>query len=224
MARLWVGTGDGGAANDRFGNGQNPQTLLGKMLRLDVLSDPSKPYSIPADNPWVDEQWNGKPVRPEIWALGLRNPWRYSFDRSTGDLWIGDVGQNTFEEVNLVPAGSQGGLNFGWPIMEGLHCFQSANCDATGLQQPIIEYDHTGNCSVTGGYVYRGATEALQGVYFYADYCSMTIWAATQNADGTWSSEVVLKADSPITSFGQDEQGELYVVESGGRISRLVEE
>ena len=120
---LWIGTGDGGAANDRFGNGQNPQTWLGKMLRIDVTTDPQKPYEIPADNPSVAQQWK---VQPEIWAVGLRNPWRYSFDRANGDLWIGDVGQNRIEEVDVVRAGSKGGLNFGWPLMEGPNCFQKA--------------------------------------------------------------------------------------------------
>ncbi len=126
---LWIGTGDGGAANDRFGNGQNPATLLGKMLRIDVTSDGEDPYVIPADNPWVTADWNGQDVRDEVWAVGLRNPWRYSFDRQTGDLWIADVGQNLIEEINFVPAADvqAGGLNFGWPIMEGKSCFQSAN-------------------------------------------------------------------------------------------------
>lgn len=218
---LWVGTGDGGASNDRFGNGQNPQTLLGKMLRIDVMSDPTQPYTIPADNPWVTAQWNGQTVRDEIWALGLRNPWRYSFDAATNDLWIADVGQNTWEEVNFVAAGSAGGLNFGWPIMEGLHCFQQAECDATGLVPPVIEYDHSGNCSITGGHVYRGSIPALQGVYFYADYCSMRIWAATPAGDGTWKSDLVLQSDAPITSWGADQDGELYIVEANGHISRL---
>ena len=220
---LWIGTGDGGGANDRFGNGQNPQTLLGKMLRIDVTSDPSQPYTIPADNPWVSAQWNGQVVRSEIWALGLRNPWRYSFDAATGDLWISDVGQNTYEEVNLAPASSEGGLNFGWPIMEGLHCFQAADCDPTGLVLPIIEYDHSGNCSITGGHVYRGEAAALQGVYFYADYCSMRIWAASPNGEGGWQSAEVLQGESPITSWGVDQQGELYIVEASGRISRLAQ-
>jgi glucose/arabinose dehydrogenase len=218
---LWVGTGDGGASNDRFGNGQNPQTLLGKMLRIDVMSDPTQPYTIPADNPWVTAQWNGQAVRGEIWALGLRNPWRYSFDATTNDLWIADVGQNTWEEVNFVAAGSAGGLNFGWPLMEGLHCFQQAECDATGLLPPVIEYDHSGNCSITGGHVYRGSIPALQGVYFYADYCSMRIWAATPAGDGTWKSDLVLQSDAPITSWGADQDGELYIVEANGHISRL---
>ena len=218
---LWVGTGDGGASNDRFGNSQNPQTLLGKMLRIDVMSDPTQPYTIPADNPWVTAQWNGQTVRGEIWALGLRNPWRYSFDAATNDLWIADVGQNTWEEVNFVAAGSAGGLNFGWPLMEGLHCFQQAECDATGLLPPVIEYDHSGNCSITGGHVYRGSIPALQGVYFYADYCSMRIWAATPAGDGTWRSDLVLQSDAPITSWGADQDGELYIVEANGHISRL---
>jgi glucose/arabinose dehydrogenase len=221
---LWVGTGDGGAANDRFGNGQNPQTLLGKMLRIDVTTNPAEPYTIPADNPWLNAQWNGQPTLPEIWAVGMRNPWRYSFDAATGDLWIADVGQNAYEEVNLIPAGSAGGLNFGWPIMEGLHCFQTADCDPSGLVIPIIEYEHSGNCSITGGYVYRGETPELQGVYFYADYCSMRIWAAIQGNDGAWNDVQVLQGESSITSWGEDEAGELYVVEAGGRISRLTTE
>ncbi len=154
---LYMGTGDGGAANDRYGNGQNPATLLGKMLRLDVTSTPGS-YVIPADNPWIDAQWNGQDVRDEVWAVGLRNPWRYSFDRLTGDLWIGDVGQNIYEEIDFVAAASPGGLNFGWPIMEGTHCFpDSAACDPAGLEIPVADYRHGADgCSVTGGYVYRG--------------------------------------------------------------------
>lgn len=216
-----VGTGHGGAANDRFGNGQNPQTLLGKMLRIDVTSDPVQPYTIPADNPWVSAEWHGQDVRGEYSGRLARNPWRYSFDAATNDLWIADVGQNSWEEINFVPAGSVVASNSGWPIMEGLHCFQQAECDATGLVQPVIEYDHSGNCSVTGGYIYRGAIAALEGADFYADYCSMRIWAATPNGDGTWSSALVLQGDAPITSWGEDEGGELYVVEASGRISRL---
>ncbi len=120
---LYIGTGDGGAAADRFGNGQNPDTLLGKMLRLDVTSDLTVPYTIPADNPWVESDWNGVDARDEIWAFGLRNPWRFSFDRQTDDLWIADVGQNVYEEINFIPAGSESGLNFGWPILEGYTLF-----------------------------------------------------------------------------------------------------
>ena len=224
---LWIGTGDGGAANNRFGNAQNPDTYLAKMLRIDVTSDPSVPYTIPADNPWVNADLNGVDVRDEIWADGLRNPWRYSFDRATGDLWIADVGQNQYEEVNFTPAGSPGGLNYGWSIMEGNHCFQSSECDSTGLELPIAEYDHAGgHCSITGGYVYRGsASPELAGVYLFGDYCSGVIWAVTPNADGSWNSEVVLESDVMISSFGEDEAGELYITDlSSGTIYQVVTE
>jgi glucose/arabinose dehydrogenase len=223
---LWIGTGDGGAAMDRFGNGQNPNTLLGKMLRLDVTSDPSQPYLIPADNPWVTDTWNGFEVEDEIWAVGLRNPWRYSFDRETGDLWIADVGQNRFEEVNLVPTGSPGGLNFGWPIMEGLHCV-SEPCDQEGLHLPLVEYvNGGGNCSVTGGYVYRGARfPHLHGVYFFGDYCSGRIWATWQADQGQWETVQVLENAGMLSSFGEDEAGELYVTDlSSGVVSELISE
>ena len=169
--RLWIGAGDGGGSNDRYGNGQNPGTLLGKMLRLDVTSDPDQPYAIPANNPWLNSDWNGQDVRDEVWAVGLRNPWRYSFDRDTGDLWIADVGQNRYEEINIVPAGSPGGLNFGWPISEGSHCFpEDKVCDLSGLEAPAFDYSHDdGNCSITGGYVYRGTQiPALRGAYLFS--------------------------------------------------------
>ncbi len=217
---LYVGTGDGGAANDKFGNGQNPATLLGKMLRLDVTSDPRQPYTVPADNPWVTATWNGQEVRDEIWALGLRNPWRYSFDRRTGDLWIGDVGQTAWEEIDYVNWASQsrGGLNFGWPIMEGNHCFQRADCDPSGLALPVAEYGHQeGNCSVTGGYVYRGAAyPVLDGVYFYGDFCSGFLWALWRDETGAFQSQRVLATGLSISSFGEDEQGELYLLDYGG--------
>ena len=229
---LYVGTGDGGGANDRFGNGQNPQTLLGKMLRLDVTSDPIKPYAIPPGNPWVDAQWNGQDVRDEIWAVGLRNPWRYSFDRSTGDLWIADVGQNEYEEIDRLPAGSggelQGGLNFGWPVMEGMHCFpDSATCRGDGLTMPVWDYRHGADgCSITGGYVYRGkAVAGLAGAYVYGDFCSGRIWALTQAANGAWNSRLLLESGLAISSFGEDEAGELYVADlSGGAVYRLAGE
>lgn len=223
---LWIGTGDGGAANDRFGNGQNPETLLGKMLRLDVTSDPDVPYLIPGDNPWVDAAWNGRDVRDEVWAVGLRNPWRYSFDRATGDLWIADVGQNLYEEVNFVPAGSAGGLNFGWPIMEGTHCFpETANCQRAGLEIPIAEYKHGADgCSITGGYVYRGtASPALTGVYLYSDYCSGKIWGLAQDGDG-WRGALLLESGLNVSSFGEDEAGELYVVDLRGGVYQIVVE
>lgn len=220
---LWIGMGDGGGADDTFGNGQNPDTLLGKMMRLDVTSDPSVPYVIPSDNPWVAADWNGVDVRDEVWAIGLRNPWRYSFDRFTGDLWIADVGQNQFEEVNYVVSGSTGGLNFGWPIMEGMHCFQSDDCDQTGLQLPVAEYDHSQGCSVTGGYVYRGSMfPALQGVYIFGDFCSGLVWATIPNPDGSWNTTMMVGSNSQISSFGEDENGELYATDlSSGTIYQV---
>ena len=220
---LWIGMGDGGGGGDTFGNGQNPDTLLGKMMRLDVTSDPSVPYVIPPDNPWVNADWNGVDVRDEVWAIGLRNPWRYSFDRHTGDLWIADVGQNVYEEVNYNVEGTQGGINYGWPIMEGLHCFEAGDCDQTGLQLPVFEYDHSQGCSITGGYVYRGGEyPMLQGVYLFGDYCSGTIWATIPNPDGSWNTTEMLTADARISSFGEDENGELYVTDlSSGTIYRV---
>lgn len=214
---LYMGTGDGGAADDRYGNGQNPATLLGKMLRLDVTSEPGT-YGIPADNPWVDQSWNGQAVRDEVWAVGLRNPWRYSFDRLTGDLWIGDVGQNVYEEVDFVAAGTPGGLNFGWPIMEGLHCFpDSAPCDPGGLEIPVVDYRHGADgCSITGGYVYRGTQfPALVGVYLYSDYCSGNIWAIApaDSAGGGWQNSLLAKGQGTVSSFGEDESGELYLTD-----------
>jgi glucose/arabinose dehydrogenase len=228
---LWIGTGDGGGANDRYGNGQAPQTLLGKMLRLDVMSDPRQAYTIPPDNPWVNAEWNGQDVRDEIWAVGLRNPWRYSFDRETGDLWIADVGQNEYEEIDVVRSGAggriEGGLNFGWPIMEGLHCFpDSATCVRDGLVAPVMEYQHgEDGCSVTGGYVYRGAAiPALAGAYVCGDYCSGRIWALTQGAGDVWQVLLLLESGLSISSFGEDESGELYVADlQGGTVHRLVE-
>ncbi|RIK41534.1 MAG: hypothetical protein DCC55_11620 [Chloroflexi bacterium] len=225
--RLWVGLGDGGGANDTFQNGQNPGTLLGAMLRLDVTSDPSVPYRIPPDNPWVNRLWQGQEVRDEIWAIGLRNPWRYSFDRRTGDLWIADVGQSQSEEINFLSAQQvrQGGFNFGWPIMEGPYCLGAPDCAKDGLVLPIAEYGHAGNgCSITGGYVYRGqAFPQLDGVYFYADFCSGNIWALWRAAGGVQTALVLPKA-AAISSFGEDEAGELYLTDFGGVVHRLVAE
>ncbi len=221
---LWIGLGDGGAANDRFGNGQNPATLLAKMLRLDVTSDPSVPYTIPADNPFVGDTGaaQGADFRDEIWAYGLRNPWRYSFDRATGDLWIADVGQNQYEEINVVPAGSPGGLNFGWPITEGLHCFQQADCSTEGQLLPVLEYGHAGHCSVTGGFVYRGqAIPALVGSYVYGDFCSGQLWVASPDGAGGWQARELFRLGAQLTSFGEDEAGEIYMVDYAGRLSRL---
>jgi len=211
---LYVGMGDGGGQGDQhgsIGNGQDPKALLGKMLRLDVVNQAT--YAVPASNPFGNE----------IWALGVRNPWRFSFDRTTGDLYIADVGQNQYEEINFQPAASAGGENYGWRIMEGLHCFDpQSNCDRSGLVLPISEYSHAEGCSVTGGYVYRGAQHpALQGQYFFADYCIGTIWSLTRAASGEWSRADRLAADMRISSFGEDVNGELYVLDQSGTIYRM---
>lgn len=216
---LYVGLGDGGASNDRFGNGQNLGTMLGALLRLEV--DVGDPYGVPGGNPF----FNVPGARPELWAYGLRNPWRFSFDRASGDLYIADVGQNRFEEVHVQPAGSPGGENYGWPIMEGRHCFQSNDCSASGLQLPAMEYDHSQGCSITGGYVYRGAAfPALTGAYFYGDYCSGRIWALSRDIEGRWASHDMLDTELSISSFGEDEAGEVYVLDlNGGTAYRLVD-
>ncbi|HXF61523.1 MAG TPA: PQQ-dependent sugar dehydrogenase [Caldilineaceae bacterium] len=221
---LWIGMGDGGGANDRFGNAQNPETLLGKMLRLDVTGAPDVPYAIPPDNPWVNAGWNGADVADEVWAVGLRNPWRFSFDRATNDLWIADVGQNQIEEVNWTPAEQLGGgWNYGWPIMEGTRCFQQRECNTEGLVLPVAEYDHSGHCSVTGGYVYRGEQfPAIQGVYFFADYCSGALWATVPDGSGGWATHAMLDTGISVSSFGEDEAGELYLTDLSGGLYRLV--
>ena len=214
---LYVGLGDGGGAGDTYGNGQNRATLLGKLLRINV--DRGEPYAIPANNPWL----NGGDARPEIWAYGLRNPWRFSFDRATGDLYIGDVGQNQYEEIDFQPAGTPGGRNYGWNIREGMHCFRSETCTTDGLTDPVAEYTHAEGCSVTGGYVYRGtAIPALVGTYLYGDYCSGTIWGLRRTASGAWQSSTLLSTSANISSFGEDQNGELYVVDLGGKIYRVV--
>lgn len=215
---LYVGTGDGGGAGDRYGNGQNGQTLLGAMLRLDV--DSGLPYNVPSTNPFV-----GRPnVRDEIWALGLRNPWRYSFDRLTGDLFIADVGQNQYEEVNFQPADSAGGQNYGWPIMEGRHCYPADRpCERVGLTLPVREYDHSRGCSVTGGYVYRGQEfPILTGIYLFGDYCSGRIWGLAPAANGDWQVAELAQVDAQLSSFGEDERGELYLLDMGrGEILKI---
>ncbi len=175
---LYIGTGDGGSGGDPLNNGQNTGVLLGKILRIDVESG-GEPYVIPPDNPF-----NGDPGGlDEIWAYGLRNPWRFSFDRLTGDLYVADVGQNRFEEVNFQAASSGGGENYGWKIMEGPDCFGASSCNQEGLVLPVAFYDHTQGCSVTGGHVYRGPTySGLQSVYLYGDFCSGVIWGLDRTA------------------------------------------
>jgi glucose/arabinose dehydrogenase len=219
---LYVGMGDGGNAGDPQNNGQNPRTLLGALLRLDVdQGGDAAPYAVPPDNPYVQ----GDEGRPEVWAYGLRNPWRLSFDALTEDLYVADVGQNQYEEINFAPAGQGGGLNYGWNIMEAGHCYQTEGCDRTGLRLPVAEYSHPqGGCSVTGGYVYRGQQfPALTGNYFYGDYCSGLIWSLFQEAPEQWvgGETPVFDLDANITSFGQDVNGELYVVTVQGDVYQI---
>lgn len=215
---LYIGLGDGGQAGDVFGNGQNGRTMLGAMMRIDA--DGGTPYGIPSDNPFL-----GNPdVLDEIWAIGLRNPWRYSFDRQTGDLYVADVGQNMYEEVNIQPASSTGGENYGWPIMEGQHCYpEDAPCSRDGLILPVVEYDHGQGCSITGGYVYRGQQyPVMDGVYFFSDYCTGRIWGLARSADGSWKVAELLQSGLQVTSFGEDEAGELYVLDfSGGTLYQI---
>ncbi len=208
---LYIGAGDGGGAGDPLRSGQSTSTLLGKLLRIDVESGAS-PYSIPAGNPFANRPGS----RPEIWAYGLRNPWRFSFDRATRDLYIADVGQNLYEEINFQPVATAGGQNYGWNTMEGRHCFQSG-CSTTGLVLPVTEYNHSaGDCSVTGGFVYRGARyPALQGIYFYADYCTGRLWSLSRRGPD-WQSSELRTTGLAISSFGEDEAGELYLVDQAG--------
>jgi glucose/arabinose dehydrogenase len=217
---LYVGMGDGGSGGDPGNRAQNPLELLGKILRLDVETGRPFTYTVPANNPFVGRTG----FRPEIWALGMRNPWRFSFDRATSDLYIGDVGQGLFEEVDFQTAASTGGQNYGWKIMEGMHCFTSSTCDQTGLTLPVIEYDHSLGCSVTGGYVYRGGTyPRMQGLYFYGDYCSGRIWGMSLQ-NGTWQTTQLIDTTINISAFGEDEAGNLYVASYGtGQIYSVVD-
>ncbi len=206
---LYAGLGDGGAAGDPADRAQNPRELLGKMLRLDV--DGAQPYAIPADNPFA-----GGGGRPEIWALGLRNPWRFSFDRATGALWAADVGQNAWEEIDVITRGG----NYGWRLMEGAHCYRPrTGCRQAGLELPVAEYaQESGRCSITGGYVYRGRRlPGLAGTYVYGDYCSGEIFGLVDGRQ-----RVLLATGLAISSFGEDEAGELYVVDHRGGLHRLV--
>lgn len=206
---LYIGMGDGGSGGDPFGNGQNLGTLLGKLLRIDVESD-SGHVRIPGDNPFL----NRAGARPEIWAFGMRNPWRFSFDSANNALWIADVGQDRYEEIDLQPASSHGGENYGWNLMEGLHCY-TAGCNPQGLVLPIAEYPHGPECSVTGGFVYRGrVSPGLRGLYLYGDYCSGKIWGLERQGTA-WTNHLLLASGFSITTFGQDDAGELYVANTG---------
>lgn len=213
---LYIGLGDGGSAGDPFGNGQNLQTLLGKMLRIDVdHTSPGLPYAIPSDNPFL----NGTD-RGEIWAYGFRNPWRFSFDPADGRLFVGDVGQDKYEEIDI----AQKGVNFGWNIMEGLHCFKPATgCNMAGLILPIAEYDHSEGDAVIGGYVYRGtAIPQLVGTYLLSDFQTGTIWGLKENPPGTFTRSQLIATGKNISSFGHDEAGELYVLDYNGTLLRIV--
>ena len=217
---LYIGLGDGGSGGDPHDNGQSRNTLLGKILRIDVNQEGEQPYGIPADNPIVADAG----ARPEIWALGLRNPWRFSFDRTTGDLFIADVGQGAFEEVHVERAGTGGGKNYGWNIMEGSSCFEPRRgCEQQGLELPIAEYDHSQGCSITGGMRYRGTgVPAFGSTYFYGDFCSGRIWGLAEEEGGTWRATELLETNASISSFGEDEAGELYLTDlTRGGVYRL---
>ncbi|MBD3257505.1 glucose dehydrogenase [candidate division GN15 bacterium] len=220
---LYIALGDGGGAGDTDNNAQTRTTFLGKMLRIDV--DGGSPYAVPPDNPFV-----GDPATlDEIWAIGLRNPWRWCFDGLTGDLWIADVGQGDWEEVNFAPASDTGGLNYGWRLKEGDNCYNpSTNCDPLDtLYDPIHEYSHSLGCSITGGFVYRGcAVPDLDGAYFFGDYCSGRIWSFKYDGSSVLEfTERTSELGNPgfgLVSFGYDYQGELYLVYSDGDIFKLV--
>ncbi len=219
---LYLGYGDGGAANDPYGHGQNLRTLLGAVIRIDIRdASAGEPYAIPPDNPFLDRE----DVPPEVWAYGLRNPWRMSFDRETGLLWAGDVGQGDVEEVSVVVSGG----NYGWNIMEGSRCFDPPQgCDRTGLILPVWDYSHAFGCSITGGYVYRGsAIPELRGWYLYSDYCNGLVWAieADVAVEGGFLEPVLLWAGGPnaVASFAEDSGGEVYVISfHADRIYRIV--
>ncbi|MDX2022914.1 MAG: PQQ-dependent sugar dehydrogenase [Deltaproteobacteria bacterium] len=221
---LYIGMGDGGGQQDPGCRSQTKSTLLGKMLRLNVRQnfDVAPYYGIPSDNPYVGARDPLNEVPDEVWSFGLRNPWRFSFDRQTNDLWIGDVGQGLWEEVNYVPANASGALNFGWKIMEGNACNESSacpsstpGCNAPAFTPPVAVYPHgsTGDCSVTGGYFYRGSkVPELVGKYIYGDYCSGRVWTLAPTGAGTWTSTLLFDGGNSLTSFGEDNQGELYAM------------
>lgn len=216
---LYIGMGDGGAANDPQGHGQNPTSLLGKLLRIDVNTrDPLHPYAVPPDNPFVGM----KGYRPEIWALGLRNPWRFSFDSQGGDLYLADVGQDRVEEINLIRKGG----NYGWNIMEGDICTPGVNatCTPAKYDPPLFTYKHPEGFSITGGYVYRGrAIPGLCGAYLYADYVTKRLWALRVTAGRVTAQAELLRMAHAVSSFGQDAVGEIYLADHGaGKVLKLV--
>ncbi|WP_256758780.1 sorbosone dehydrogenase family protein [Cohnella sp. WQ 127256] len=211
---LYIATGDGGSGGDPHNNSQNLQSLLGKILRIDVDNkSEEREYVIPSDNPFIDEGMS------EIYAYGLRNPWRFSFDEVTGNLWAADVGQNRYEEINLIEKGK----NYGWRIQEGMECFNPEDgCTKEGLEQPLFTYDHDQGISITGGYVYRGKQlPKLIGSYIYADYGTGLVWALQQRKDGTIENRTLLQSDANVTSFGRDSEGELYICTQEGQVLRI---
>ena len=214
---LYLGLGDGGGGGDPDLNGQNVNTLLGKILRIDVNS--GDPYGIPPGNPFATRT----DARREIWAYGLRNPWRFAFDRSAGNLYVADVGQNALEEVNVVSS-TRAGVNYGWNITEGSSCYNASSCSKQGLEMPVLEYGHGSNqCSVTGGFVYRGSSmPELTGVYFYADYCAGWVKSFTYNGSASAGRDWNLGAIGNITSFGEDASGELYLISANGRVYKFI--
>jgi glucose/arabinose dehydrogenase len=213
---LYIGLGDGGSGGDPHGNGQNLRTLLGKIVRIDVRPSGSAPYTVPPDNPFVGDA----DARPEIYMSGLRNPWRFSFDRATGDLWIGDVGQNAFEEIDFAAAGDHAGINWGWNPREGAHDY--AGGAPPGARDPIFEYSHDEGVSVTGGFVYRGAAiPALRGAYVFADYSAGDLQVLVERGGTLAAHEALGVHVDAVTTFGEDGAGELYVVSREGAIFRI---
>jgi glucose/arabinose dehydrogenase len=219
---LYISLGDGGSGGDPQGNGQSLTTLLAKVLRIDVdRASGTNAYGIPTDNPFANGA-NGR--RPEIWLTGLRNPWRLSFDRANGDLWIGDVGQGAWEEIDVQRAGVPGGTNFGWNRMEGTHCYQpSSSCEDPSLTLPVAEYGHDRGCTVIGGIVYRGKGQsALRGGYLFADYCSGRVWAIDPSTNDVRVPTIVASTKHSFTAFGEDEGGEAYAVDiAAGTLLRV---
>lgn len=218
---LYLGLGDGGSAGDPQNNAQSTRTLLGKILRIDV--DHGDPYTVPASNPF-----SASGGRAEIWAMGLRNPWRFSFDRLTGDLYIGDVGQNQWEEINYLSAeqmlGGETGraFNFGWRFYEGAHSYSGITPQDLVFIQPVAEYSHEFGCSVTGGVVYRGAElPAWQGVYLFGDFCTGRVWGLWRNPQGGWENRLLFENAGSISTFGEDERGEIYLADHNGLIFQL---
>jgi glucose/arabinose dehydrogenase len=213
---FYVGLGDGGAGGDPHNNGQSTTTLLGKLLRLDVNT--GTPYAIPSGNPFIGQTG----ARPEIWALGLRNPWRFSFDRVAGNLYVADVGQNQWEEIHVVPS-NRAGVNYGWRVLEGTRCYDATTCNAQGLELPVLEYSHDEGCSITGGVVYRGSLiPSIAGHYFYSDYCTGFLRSFRyENGQAVDRRSWSVGSLGMVLSFGEDLAGELYILSANGRVYRL---